>query len=159
MFCDTLWKAAHLWFNLNHQYFQKYVGRILNLCNSAKSFAHWKKSTGDCKISKSAQVPDLPFEESFELKPGCWVGRCHSCPKLTQKGLLASHGQWILLPSHPKNSQNHPALVKANLKDHWSKEIWPPSSKLIQIRSFRLTMTIDFVAWPPKTQSKSPRTG
>ena len=66
--------------------------------------------------------------------------------KLTQKGLLASHGQWILLPSHPKNSQNHPALVKANLKDHWSKEIWPPSSKLIQKRSFGLTRTVDFVA-------------
>jgi hypothetical protein len=38
------------------------------LCNSAKSFARRKKSTGDCKISKSAQVPDLPFEESFLTK-------------------------------------------------------------------------------------------
>ncbi len=99
------------------------------------------------------------LKKVFELKPGCWVGRCPSYPKLTQKGLLASHGQWILWPGHPKNSQNHPGLVKANLKDYWSKEIWPPSSKLIQIRSFGLTMTVDFVAWPPKTQSKAPRTG
>jgi len=91
---------------------------------------------------------------------------------------LASHGQWILWPGHPKQCQNHPGLaegqpegplvqgnlayqlkintkkvfwphkdsgfcglatqntakiaqdwLKANLKDHWSKEIWPPSSK------------------------------
>ncbi len=58
-------------FNLmwtNHEYLQKNVGRIQNLCNSAKSFACRKKSTGDCKISKSAQVPDLPFEESFWTK-------------------------------------------------------------------------------------------
>ncbi len=158
MFCDILWKAVHLWFNLmwtNHQYLQKYVGRIQNLCNSAKSFARRKKSKGDCKISKSAhaQVPDLSFEESFWTKTRM-LGR-----QMSLLSLLASHGQWILWPSHPKNSQNHPGLVKANLKDYWSKEIWPPSSKLIQIRSFGLTVTVDFVAWPPKTQSKAPRTG
>jgi hypothetical protein len=49
--------------------------------------------------------------------------------------------------------------LKANLKDHWSKKIWPPSSKLTQKRSFGLTRTVDFVAWPPKTQPKAPRTG
>ncbi len=69
----------------NHQYLQKYVGRIQNLYSSPKSFARRKKLTGDCKVSKSAQVPGLPFEESFEPKPGCWVGRCPSCPKFTQK--------------------------------------------------------------------------
>jgi len=60
-------------------------------------------------------------------------------------------GYSILCPGHPKHSQNHPGLAegqpdgplsekiwlpsskltqkrKANLKDHWSKEIWPPSS-------------------------------
>ncbi len=31
-----------------------------------------KKSTGDCKVSKSAQVPGLPFKDSFEPKPGYW---------------------------------------------------------------------------------------
>jgi hypothetical protein len=130
------------------------------------------------RFLKRAQVPGLPFEECFEPKPGCWVGRCHSCPKLKQKMSLASHGQWILWPGHPKQCQNHPGLaegqpegplvqgnlayqlkintkkvfwphkdsgfcglatqniakiaqdwLKANLKDHWSKEIWPPSSK------------------------------
>jgi hypothetical protein len=25
------------------------------------------------------------LKKVFELKPGCWVGRCHSCPKLTQR--------------------------------------------------------------------------
>ncbi len=62
----------------NHQYLKKYVGRIQNLCNSAKSVARRKKSTWDCKISKSAQVPGLSFEESFELKPGCWVGKINT---------------------------------------------------------------------------------
>lgn len=61
--------------------------RIQNLSSSPKRrFARPKKSTGDCKVSKSAQVPGLPFEESFKSIPGCWGGRCHSCPKLTQKG-------------------------------------------------------------------------
>ncbi len=32
--------------------------------------------------------------------------------KLTQKGHLASQGQWILWPSHPKHSQNHPGLAE-----------------------------------------------
>ena len=41
--------------------------------------------------------------------------------------------------------------LKANLKDHWSKEIWPTSSKLLQKRSFGLIRTVDFVAWPLKT--------
>ncbi len=27
------------------------------------------------------------------------------------------------------HSQNHPGLLKANLKNHWSKEILPPSSQ------------------------------
>ena len=44
-----------------------------------------KKTTGDCNVSKSAQVPGLPFKDSFVSKPGYWGGRCHSCPKLTQK--------------------------------------------------------------------------
>ncbi len=79
--------------------------------SSPKSFARRNKLTGDCKVSKSAQVPGLPFEENFEPKPGCWVGRCPSCPKFTQK------------------------------------------------MSFGLTQTLDFVAWPPKTQPKSPMTG
>ena len=26
------------------------------------------------------------------------------------------------------HSQNHPVWLKASLKNHWSKEIWPPSS-------------------------------
>ena len=43
----------------NHQYLQKYVGRIQNLYNSPKSFAHRKKLTGDCKVSKSAHVPGV----------------------------------------------------------------------------------------------------
>jgi hypothetical protein len=81
------------------------------LYSSPKSFARRKKLTGDCKVSKSAQVLGLPFEESFEPKPECWVGRCPSCPKFTQK------------------------------------------------ISFCLTQTVDFVAWPPKTQPKSPMTG
>jgi hypothetical protein len=41
--------------------------------------------------------------------------------------------------------------LKANLKDHWSKEIWPTSSKLTQKRSFGLIRTVDLVAWPLKT--------
>ncbi len=134
------------------------------MSSSPKSFARRKKSTGDCKGSKSAQVPGLPFEESFKPKPGCWGGRCHSCdscPLLTQKrffwphtdsgfcglatqntakitldwlkanlmdhcprksdlpaqnyhknGHWASQGQWILRPSHPKHSQNHPGLAE-----------------------------------------------
>ncbi len=69
------------------------------------------ESTGDWKVSKNGQVPGLPFKDSFEPKPGYWGGRCHSCPKLTQK------------------------------------------------RAFDLMRTVDFVAWPPKTQPKSPRTG
>ena len=72
---------------------------------------------------------------------------------------MALHRQWILWPNHPKHSQNHPWLVKANMKYHWSKEIWPPRSKLTQNRSFGLTRAMDFVAWPPKTQPKAPRTG
>jgi hypothetical protein len=60
---------------------------------------------------QGAQVPGLPYEENFEPKPGCWVGRCPSCPKLTQKMYIG------------------------------------------------LTQTVDFVAWPPKTQPKSPMTG
>jgi hypothetical protein len=114
MFCDTLCKAAHLWFHLmqtNHQYLQKYVGRIQNLCSSPKSVARRKKITGDCKVSKSAQVPGLPFEESFEPNQDVGLVRCPSCPQLTQK------------------------------------------------MSYGLTQTVDFVAWPPKTQPKSPMTG
>jgi hypothetical protein len=30
------------------------------------------------------------------------------------------------------------------MKYHWSKKIWPPSSKLTQKRSFGLTRTVDF---------------
>jgi hypothetical protein len=115
------------------------------------------------RFLKRAQFPGLPFEECFEPKPGCWVGRCHYCPKLKQKLSSASHGQCILWPGHPKQCQNHPVLaegrpegplvqgnlayqlkintkkvfwpqniakiaqdwLKANLKDHWSKKIWP----------------------------------
>jgi hypothetical protein len=124
------------------------------------------------RFLKRVQVPSLPFEECFEPKPGYWVGRCHSCPKLKQKMSLVSHGQWILWPGHPKQCQNHPGLAEGQpegplvqgnlayqlkintkkvfwphkdsgfcglatqniakiaqdwLKDHWSKEIWPPS--------------------------------
>ncbi len=50
-----------------------------------KSLRAGKKSTGDCKVSKSAHVPGLPFKDSFEPKPGYWGGRCHTFPKLTQK--------------------------------------------------------------------------
>jgi hypothetical protein len=32
--------------------------------------------------------------------------------------------------------------VEANIKYYWSKEIWPPSSKLTQKRSFGLTRTV-----------------
>jgi hypothetical protein len=69
---------------------------------------------------------------------------------------LASHGQWILLPSHPKHSQNHPGLVKANLKDYWSKEIWPSSSKLIQ--KGHLVSQGQWILWPghPKHSQKHP---
>ncbi len=144
-----------------------------------KSSARRKKSTGDCKVSKSAQVPGgLHFEKFFLPKPGCWVGRCPSCPKLTQKmsyGLthtvhfvawppkthqkspMTGEGQhevplvqgnlacqlkintkkvfWthkgsgfcdLAAQNTAKSTQN---WLKANLKDHWSKEIWPPSSK------------------------------
>jgi hypothetical protein len=78
--------------NLNkHQYLQKCIGRVQYLYSSPKSFACRKKSTGDCKVSKSAQVPGLPFEECFEPKPGCWGGRCHSCPKLTHKRFFWPH--------------------------------------------------------------------
>jgi hypothetical protein len=163
MFCDILWKAAHLWFNLmwtNHQYVQKYVGRIQNLCNSAESFARRKKLTGDCKISKSAQVPDLPFEESFWTKTRMLGRQMSLLSKINIKKVF-----WPPMDSGfcglatQKTAKITQGLVKANLKDYWSKEIWPPSSKLIQIRSFGLTMTVEFVAWPPKTQSKAPRTG
>ena len=147
--------------------------------SSPKSFARRKKLTGDCKVSKSAQVPSLPFEESFEPKPGCWVGRCPSCPKFTQKMSfgLTQTVDFVAWPpkTQPKSpmtgeGQHEVPLVqenlasqlkintikafwphkdsgfcgltaqntakstqdwlKANLKDHWSKEIWPPSSKL-----------------------------
>jgi hypothetical protein len=50
-----------------------------------KALRAGKKSTGDGKVSKSSQVPGLPFKDSFKPKPGYWGGRCHSCPKLTQK--------------------------------------------------------------------------
>jgi len=71
--------------------YKKYVGWIQNLSSSPKSFARQKKSTGNCKASKSAQVPDLSFEESFKPKPGCWGGSCHSCPKLKQKRFFWPH--------------------------------------------------------------------
>ncbi len=64
------------------------------------------------RLLKRAQVPDLPFEESFEPKPDCWVGRCHYCPKFEKKISLASRRQWILWPGHPKHSQNHPGLAE-----------------------------------------------
>ena len=149
------------------------------MCRCPKSFARRKKSTGDCKVSKSAQVPGgLHFEKFVSPKPGCWVGRCPFCPKLTQKmsfgltqpvdfvawppktqpkspmtgegqhevplvqGNLASQLKintkkvfWphkgsgfygLAAQNTAKSTQN---WLKANLKDHWSKEIWPPSSK------------------------------
>jgi hypothetical protein len=71
-----------------------------------------RKQQEIARFLKRAQVPGLPFEECFEPKPGCWVGRCHSCPKLKQKMSLASHGQWILWPGHPKQCQNHPGLAE-----------------------------------------------
>jgi hypothetical protein len=68
-----------------------------------------KKTTGDCNVSKSAQVPGLPFEESVEPKSGYWVGQMSLLSKIdTKKCLMASHRQWILWPGHPKHSQNHP---------------------------------------------------
>jgi hypothetical protein len=78
------------------------------------------------RFLKRAQVPGLPFEECFEPKPGCWLA--------TQNNAKITQG-WL----------------KANLKDHWSKEIWPTSSKLTQKRSFGLIRTVDFEAWPLKT--------
>jgi hypothetical protein len=48
--------------------------------------------------------------------------------------------------------------LTANLKDHWPKEIGLQLKINIK-RSFGLTRIVDFVAWPPKAQPKSPRTG
>jgi hypothetical protein len=85
--------------------------------------------TGDCKVSKSAQVPGLPFEESFEQKPGCWGSRCHSCPKLTQKRFFGLTRKVDFVAWPPNTAKITHDLLKANQKDHRSKEIWPPSSK------------------------------
>jgi hypothetical protein len=42
---------------------------------------------------------------------------------------LASKGQWILCALATQNTAKiNQDWLKANLKDHWSKEIWPPSS-------------------------------
>jgi hypothetical protein len=47
--------------------------------------------------------------------------------------------------------------LKANLKDPWSKEIWPPRSKLTQKRSFGLIRTVDFVPGHPKHNQNRPK--
>jgi hypothetical protein len=80
------------------------------------------------RFLKRAQVPDLPFEESFEPKPDCWVGRCHSCPKF-KKNIFGLRFCGLATQNTAKITQG---WLKANLKDPWSKEIWPPSSKLTQ---------------------------
>jgi hypothetical protein len=61
------------------------------LCSSLKSFARRKKTTGDGKASKSAQVPGLPIEESFEPKSGCWVGQMSLLYKINTKNVLWPH--------------------------------------------------------------------
>jgi hypothetical protein len=38
---------------------------------------------------------------------------------------------------------------------HWSKEIWPPSSKLTKERFFGLTRTVDFVGLATQNTAKS----
>jgi len=100
------------------------------------------------RFLKRAQVPGLPFEECFEPKPGCWVGRCHSCPKLKQKMSLASHGQWILWPGHPKQCQNHPGLAEGQPEGPLDQGNLAYQLKINTKRSFGLIRTVDFVAWP-----------
>ena len=34
----------------------------------------------------------------------------------------------VLKASRAHRAKNHPGWLRANLKIHWSKEIWPPSS-------------------------------
>jgi hypothetical protein len=70
-----------------------------------KTLCTGKKSTGDCKVSKSAQVPGLPYEDSFEPKPGYWGCRCPFCPKFTQKRSFGLTRTNVLWPGHPKHSQ------------------------------------------------------
>ncbi len=140
---------------------------------------NWQETARFLKVHRS--LYGLPFEDSFEPKSGCWVGRCPSCPKFTQKmsfgitqtvdfvawppktqpkspmtgegqhevplvqGNLASQLKsntikdfWphkdsrfcsLAAQNTAKSTQD---WLKANLKDHWSKEIWPPSSKVTQ---------------------------
>ncbi len=119
-----------------------------------------KKSTGDCKVSKSAQVPGgLHFEKFFSPKPGCWVGRCPSCPKLTQKMSfgITQPVDFVAWPpkTQPKSpmtgeGQHEVPLVQGNLASQL---------EINTKRSFGLTRAVDFMAWPPKTQPKAPRTG
>jgi hypothetical protein len=51
---------------------KKLCASSIEINRGLKSFKKW---TG----------PWSPFKDSFEPKPGYWGGRCHSCPKLTQK--------------------------------------------------------------------------
>jgi hypothetical protein len=84
------------------------------------------------RFLKRAQVPGLPFEESFEPKPGCWVGRCHSCPKFLKKCLWPHTDSGFCGLATQNTAKITLGWLKANLKRPWSKEIWPPSSKLTQ---------------------------
>ncbi len=123
-----------------------------------KALRAGKKSTGDWKASKSAQVPGLSFKDSFEPKPGYWGGRCHSCPNLTKKALVASWGQWILWPGQPKHSQNHPGLA-GGWRTTGPRKSGLPAQKIVILRIISCGAKLRerainslITSWPPLGQ-------
>jgi hypothetical protein len=98
------------------------------LCSSPKSFARRKKSTGDCKVSKSAQVPGLPFEESFKPKPRMLGRQMPLLTKInTKKVLLASHHSGFCGLATQNTAKITLDWLKANLMDHCPRKSGLPA--------------------------------
>jgi hypothetical protein len=59
------------------------------------------------------------FEESFKPKPGCWGGKCHSCPKLTQKMFFWPHtDSGFCGPATQNTAKITLDWLKAHLMEH-----------------------------------------
>jgi hypothetical protein len=59
---------------------------------------------------------------------------------------LASHGQWILWPGHPKQGQNHPGLAEGQPEGPLVQGNLAYQLKINTKKSFGLIRTVDFVA-------------
>jgi hypothetical protein len=56
-----------------------------------KALRAGRKQQETARFRKRAQVPGLPFEESFEPKSECWVGQMSLLSKINTKNVFWPH--------------------------------------------------------------------